>query len=108
MAIEDACSLSVLLPRGTPRSEIDERLALYQQVRDERPHKLQAMTRNADKTIDRESYHAEPRKFDINPPASYIGVDHQLQRLTILTCTSNTMNGVIRRELSRNILRCEM
>ncbi|KAL2194208.1 hypothetical protein P885DRAFT_71530 [Corynascus similis CBS 632.67] len=47
MAIEDAASLCALLPRGTTASDIPERLALYERVRDERAHKVQTLTRLA-------------------------------------------------------------
>lgn len=63
MAIEEACALSVLLPRGTQRSEIDERLALYEQIRDERPHKIQEISRKSDETLDRDSYNTQPCKY---------------------------------------------
>jgi 2-polyprenyl-6-methoxyphenol hydroxylase-like FAD-dependent oxidoreductase len=45
MAIEDAGSLCVLLPLGTTKEEIPERLKLYEQLRDERAHKVQELTR---------------------------------------------------------------
>ncbi|KAH6649269.1 hypothetical protein F5144DRAFT_480371 [Chaetomium tenue] len=47
IAIEDAASLAALLPRGTTVDDIPERLALYEKVRDERAHKVQALTRIA-------------------------------------------------------------
>ncbi|KJR86272.1 salicylate hydroxylase [Sporothrix schenckii 1099-18] len=47
MAIEDAASLVALLRAGTPRSELPGRLALYQDIRMYRAHKVQADTRQA-------------------------------------------------------------
>ncbi|KAH6844537.1 hypothetical protein B0I37DRAFT_398203 [Chaetomium sp. MPI-CAGE-AT-0009] len=47
IAIEDAASLSALLRRGTTVDDIPERLALYEKARDERAHKVQALTRIA-------------------------------------------------------------
>lgn len=51
IAIEDAASLVALLRAGTPRSEIPERLALYEQIRMQRAHKVQADTRRAGEDI---------------------------------------------------------
>ena len=75
MAIEDACTLSVVLQRGTKRSEIDERLALYEQIRDERPQKLQQLTRESDQTFDRESYNSPLREYNIRSSVVYSGVN---------------------------------
>jgi hypothetical protein len=47
IAIEDAASLSVLLPRGTTADDIPERLALYEKIRDGRASKVQTLTRMA-------------------------------------------------------------
>ncbi|KAI9835605.1 MAG: hypothetical protein M1819_002056 [Sarea resinae] len=44
-AIEDAASLAVILPGDTPRSEIPERLMLYERCRMERATKIQHYTR---------------------------------------------------------------
>ena len=46
-AIEDATSLAVLLPLGTPKQEIPDRLKLYQQCRKERATKMQQYARLA-------------------------------------------------------------
>ncbi|KAL1891090.1 hypothetical protein Sste5346_007916 [Sporothrix stenoceras] len=51
IAIEDAASLVALLRAGTPRSEIKDRLALYQDIRMQRAHKVQADTRRAGEDI---------------------------------------------------------
>lgn len=45
VAIEDAASLAVALPLGTPRNEIPERLRLYQEIRYERASKIQQFSR---------------------------------------------------------------
>lgn len=47
IAIEDAASLCALLPRGTCRDDIADRLALYEKLRDHRAHKVQEFTRQA-------------------------------------------------------------
>lgn len=47
IAIEDAGSLCALLPRGTSKKDVPERLKLYEQLRDERAHKVQHLTRLA-------------------------------------------------------------
>ncbi|KAL6154203.1 hypothetical protein ACJQWK_01744 [Exserohilum turcicum] len=47
MAIEDAASLSVVLPQGTKPEEVVERLQLYEQIRRERAHKIQELSRQA-------------------------------------------------------------
>ena len=36
IAIEDAACIAALLPEGTEASNIDERLAMYQEIRHER------------------------------------------------------------------------
>jgi 2-polyprenyl-6-methoxyphenol hydroxylase-like FAD-dependent oxidoreductase len=45
VAIEDAASLTVVLPLGTPVDEVPERLALYNTIRNERAHKIQNFSR---------------------------------------------------------------
>ncbi|QKX64611.1 uncharacterized protein TRUGW13939_11786 [Talaromyces rugulosus] len=57
VAIEDAASLSVVLPSGTPVSEIPGRLELYNKIRYERAHQIQDFSRviGQDKTEDRKS-----------------------------------------------------
>ena len=45
MAIEDAISLSVLLPSGTKVEDLNERLGLYERCRRERVEKIQEITR---------------------------------------------------------------
>lgn len=47
IAIEDAGSLCALLPQGTSKEDVPERLKLYEQLRDERAHKVQHLTRLA-------------------------------------------------------------
>lgn len=57
VAIEDAASLSVVLPLGAPVTEIPERLELYNKIRYERAHQIQEFSRliGQDKTEDRKS-----------------------------------------------------
>lgn len=50
-AIEDGIALAVVLPKDTPRNEIEERLALYQKIRYERANRLQEYSRLAGKDI---------------------------------------------------------
>ncbi|KAJ4129654.1 hypothetical protein NW754_003936 [Fusarium falciforme] len=47
VAIEDAASLAVVLPRGTVPEQVPERLQLYQEFRLERAHKIQQFSRRA-------------------------------------------------------------
>lgn len=47
MAIEDAASLAVVLPQGTPSEEVTERLKLYQKIRYERVNRIQQASRDA-------------------------------------------------------------
>lgn len=47
VAIEDAASLAVILPSGTPTSEIPERLQLYEEIRHERASRIQGYSRLA-------------------------------------------------------------
>lgn len=62
-AIEDAVALAALLPLGTSRDEIPERLALYNECRYERSHKIQDFTRTAGK--DASELAAEGKKLDM-------------------------------------------
>ncbi|KAL1865425.1 hypothetical protein VTK73DRAFT_5255 [Phialemonium thermophilum] len=54
VAIEDAICLSVLLERGTPKSELPERLALYERIRRDRAHSIQESTRITGANLDDE------------------------------------------------------
>jgi hypothetical protein len=47
IAIEDAGAICALLPLGTSKDDIPERLKLYEKIRDERAHKIQEYTRQA-------------------------------------------------------------
>lgn len=62
-AIEDAAALAALLPLGTTRQDIPERLALYNECRYERSHKIQDFTRTAGK--DASELAAEGKKLDM-------------------------------------------
>jgi 2-polyprenyl-6-methoxyphenol hydroxylase-like FAD-dependent oxidoreductase len=58
IAMEDAISLSVVLPLGTKPEEVAERLKVYQTCRYERAHAIQHFTRLAGKDLD------DPDKVD--------------------------------------------
>ncbi|KAK7225345.1 hypothetical protein V2G26_013348 [Clonostachys chloroleuca] len=60
VAMEDAASIIALLPRGTSKNAIPERLALYQSIRDERAHRIQASTRRSGQDLGEE----EKRQVD--------------------------------------------
>lgn len=47
MAIEDAASLSVVLPRGTKPGQVEARLELYERIRRDRAHRIQEFSRQA-------------------------------------------------------------
>lgn len=46
-AIEDAATLSIVLPKGTAPKDVPERLKLYEKIRYERGHKIQEFSRQA-------------------------------------------------------------
>jgi len=46
-AIEDAVSLAAVLPLGTTKADVADRLKIYEQCRYERAHKIQDFTRTA-------------------------------------------------------------
>lgn len=48
-AIEDAATLSVVLPKGTPPEEVPDRLRLYEKIRYKRAHQIQEYSRQAGK-----------------------------------------------------------
>jgi len=62
-AIEDAVALAALLPLGTSRQDIPERLQLYNECRYERAHKIQDFTRTAGK--DAAELAAEGKQLDM-------------------------------------------
>jgi hypothetical protein len=62
-AIEDAVALAALLPLGTSKQDIPERLQLYNECRYERAHKIQDFTRTAGK--DATELAAEGKKLDM-------------------------------------------
>lgn len=51
-AIEDAASLSVVLPRGTHPEAVPERLRLYEEIRSKRAHSIQAYSREAGRDLE--------------------------------------------------------
>ena len=55
MALEDAVALCALLPRGTTTNDLPERFRLYEQLRDERAHKIQEYTRLAGRDLNDKS-----------------------------------------------------
>ncbi|KAH6964682.1 hypothetical protein DER45DRAFT_602178 [Fusarium avenaceum] len=52
VAIEDSASICALFPRNTKKEEVTERLALYERIRDERAHRIQAGTRSLGADLD--------------------------------------------------------
>jgi hypothetical protein len=62
-AIEDAIALAAVLPLGTSRQDIPERLQLYNECRYERAHKIQDFTRTAGR--DAADLAAEGKKLDM-------------------------------------------
>ncbi|CAK7207214.1 hypothetical protein SEUCBS139899_010023 [Sporothrix eucalyptigena] len=83
IAIEDAGSLCALLRRGTPKSEIPERLALYEKIRMQRAHKVQADTRHAGEDLvdaDREAFNViEFNNYNFNHD-EWHNTTHQLNK----------------------------
>jgi 2-polyprenyl-6-methoxyphenol hydroxylase-like FAD-dependent oxidoreductase len=78
-AIEDAVALAALLPPGTSRQDIPERLQLYNECRYERAHKIQDFTRTAGK--DASELAAEGKKLDMMEYQKYnFGHDARLAR----------------------------
>ncbi|VUC30777.1 unnamed protein product [Clonostachys rosea] len=78
VAMEDAASIVALLPRGTSKDDIPDRLALYQSIRDERAHRIQAATRKSGQDLSEE----EKRQFDWRKSFQY-NFDHdELQNST--------------------------
>ncbi|CAG9982947.1 unnamed protein product [Clonostachys byssicola] len=67
VAMEDAASIVALLPRGTSKDDIPERLALYQSIRDERAHHIQASTRRSGQDLGEE----EKRQVDWKNSCQY-------------------------------------
>jgi 2-polyprenyl-6-methoxyphenol hydroxylase-like FAD-dependent oxidoreductase len=53
-AIEDAMSLSAVLPFGTRPADVPERLLLYEKIRYERAHAIQQFTRLAGRDLDQQ------------------------------------------------------
>jgi 2-polyprenyl-6-methoxyphenol hydroxylase-like FAD-dependent oxidoreductase len=53
-AIEDALSLSAVLPFGTRPADVPERLHLYEKIRYERAHAIQQFTRLAGRDLDQQ------------------------------------------------------
>lgn len=48
-AIEDAATISVVLPRGTSPEAVSDRLKLYEKIRYDRAHQIQEYSRQAGK-----------------------------------------------------------
>lgn len=51
-AIEDGCALGVIMAAGTTAEEIPARLALWEQCRKERAHKIVEFTRHRSREAD--------------------------------------------------------
>lgn len=64
MAIEDAVSLAIMLPRGVKKADVEERLKVYQIARHERATIIQDMTRESAGII------SPQRGMFSNPPLS--------------------------------------
>lgn len=82
MAIEDAASIAALLPLGTKREELEERLKLYEQCRHPRATKVQELTRIAGANA--EEQHPNHMKFAQESTAYTFGHDewdHSTQAL---------------------------
>ncbi|RYC79781.1 hypothetical protein BFJ63_vAg17338 [Fusarium oxysporum f. sp. narcissi] len=52
VAIEDAATICALFPRNVSKDEIEGRLKLYEQIRDDRAHRIQDFTRWAGRDLD--------------------------------------------------------
>ncbi|KAI9149641.1 FAD-dependent monooxygenase OpS4 [Paramyrothecium foliicola] len=61
IAIEDAASISALLPRGTTPDDVPQRLNLYETLRRDRAHTIQEFTRSAGRNLDA----TDRKKFDV-------------------------------------------
>lgn len=73
MALEDAASLCALLPPGTTKGQIHERLQLYEKLRDERAHKIQHLTRLAGVDLTDANRKDFSSEYIIYPPRADIG-----------------------------------
>ncbi|KAF4341191.1 salicylate 1-monooxygenase [Fusarium beomiforme] len=67
VGIEDAATICALLPRNTSKDDVEHRLRLYEQIRDDRAHRIQDYTRWAGRDLDD---HADNR-FDITKFSHY-------------------------------------
>ncbi|KAM0086128.1 hypothetical protein ACKRZS_001584 [Fusarium odoratissimum] len=67
VAIEDAATICALLPRNISKDNVEDRLRLYEQIRDDRAHRIQDYTRWAGRDLDD---HADNR-FDITKFSHY-------------------------------------
>lgn len=85
MAIEDAASLSVVLPQGTKPEEVVERLQLYEQIRRERAHKIQELSRQAGRDWVEGKLNVDSESFFPYPvvPSCELPLDAQLMLIVI-------------------------
>lgn len=91
IAIEDAASLCALLPRGSRREDIADRLALYEKLRDHRAHKVQEFTRQAGMDLNDENrgdFNSETPIWIIHQDTN--GLQSWSSWATILAMTSGT------------------
>jgi 2-polyprenyl-6-methoxyphenol hydroxylase-like FAD-dependent oxidoreductase len=65
-AIEDAMSLSAVLPFGTQPADVPERLHLYEKIRYERAHAIQQFTRLAGRDLDQQEGGKLDSMFQVN------------------------------------------
>ncbi|KEF55915.1 salicylate hydroxylase [Exophiala aquamarina CBS 119918] len=80
MAIEDGASLAVMLPFGTRRDEVPERLQLYNQARYDRAHMIQHFSRIVGQDDDERTERVDMAKFTfVN--FGHDEVDHSSQLL---------------------------
>ncbi|EXA30902.1 hypothetical protein FOVG_17778 [Fusarium oxysporum f. sp. pisi HDV247] len=63
VAIEDAATICALFPRNVSKDEIEGRLKLYEQIRDDRAHRIQDFTRWAGRDLDDHDDRFDTTKF---------------------------------------------
>lgn len=80
MAIEDGASLAVMLPLGTRRDEVPERLQLYNQARYDRAHMIQHFSRVVGQDDDERTERVDMAKFTFTN-FTHDEIDHSSQIL---------------------------
>lgn len=66
-AIEDAATISVVLPRGTSPEAVSDRLKLYEKIRYDRAHQIQEYSRQAGKDWINGKPQIDSKSRDIHP-----------------------------------------